>query len=172
LRSDGSYELKKALSPDIQTTRGFTLIEVLAVLAIMVIIAGIAVAAFLSSRGTAATRAAVTNVHGGLSRARQESVTSRQPTQFRYGTDGDGNGYYVIEPCGGGDLLDRQYLPEGTAFGGSGTVAFAVDGSCDPNIGNWSNRQTTIIVSGPGGSGLVSTTVVYQATGRLQGLPY
>jgi len=106
---------------------GFTMIELLAVLAIMAIVMGVTITSFLQMTRTSGMRAAVLNVKSALVMARQSAITRRVRAEFRYGNtktaDEQSRGYYVVAEKSGGDLVNTNYLAPGVMFGdGSGSL--------------------------------------------------
>jgi prepilin-type N-terminal cleavage/methylation domain-containing protein len=124
--------------------RGFTLLELLTVVAIMAVMMGLATAGFLSMRRGAGMRAALLSVKSSLVQARQFAITRRVRTHFRYGntlpdSELGERGYFVLSTNAvDGEIMNTSYLSPGVIFtdesGGDLTadknIVFKLDGSC------------------------------------------
>lgn len=121
--------------------RGFTLIEMLAVLGIVAAMLLISGLAFQNFGRAAGIRGAVLNIRSSLSLARQRAITERKHMAFRCDNQvnaGRKTGYYVITNSVGQAVTETNYLTEGTYFDPAGNdITFNYDGSCygSPNTG-------------------------------------
>ncbi len=147
--------------------RGFTLIEMLAVMAIMAILMAIAVAAYVDWGRGAAMRGAVLNVQCALINARQWTITYNARTTFTYGNtispaSGSQQGYYTLTNSVQGIIGSTNCLPEGVIFDGTvpDSVTFKLDGSCG-GIGT-----KKIVLKENRANGLTNIISVYMLTGR------
>lgn len=117
---------------------GFTLIEMLAVMAIMLILMTIAMVNFFEFGKRAAMRGAILDVKSSLVSARQWAITHRDRTTFCYGNiDGPpARGYILTTDSEGQYLGNTNYLPAGIVFTNSATntIIFKLDGSCAGSV--------------------------------------
>ena len=98
--------------------RGFTLLELITVMAIMMILMGMAMLAFVDWGRGAAMRSALMSVRTALSQARQHAVTYRVPTCILCTNSASPlRGYYLVTNRTDGIIGTTNYLPEGIAFG-------------------------------------------------------
>ena len=164
--------------------KGFTLIEILAVLAIMMLMMGMAMFAFVDFGAGAKMRASVLQFKGALSQARQNAITHRVRTYVLYGNYPT-RGWYVISNEVDGVMGVTNVIGEGVAFDhepgiDSWALEFKLDGSCDSDCDNdgasaddWDGNQRKIILyeharAAAGGGEYLSTTVqVFRLTGTV-----
>jgi len=165
----------------------FTLIELLAVVAIMAVIMLIAGAAFTSWGRNAGMRGSVLNLRSSLSLARQYAVTRRTRTVLVYsnivGELGLPRGCYWIA------TLDRDgtpleivantnYLAQGVWFTNDRPerIQFTFDGSGAGSgwvqMTGGIGKRIVLAEKGPTNSLICSTTVVYKLTGRVKTLKW
>jgi prepilin-type N-terminal cleavage/methylation domain-containing protein len=123
--------------------RGFTLIEVLSVMAIMTLLLAIALGSALGWGRSSGLRASVLNVKPSLALTRQLAVTHSVTTSFVFSNvvSPVACGYYVVTT---NDLTagfgETNYLPKGFVFDTStwSRVDFMADGACtnasDPTV--------------------------------------
>jgi prepilin-type N-terminal cleavage/methylation domain-containing protein len=157
---------------------GFTLIEMLAVIAIMGLMMAVTVGGFLHWGRNSAMRGAVMNVRAGLGMARQYAITHRAVTAFSFGNsrgemDVD-TGWYTITATNA-LIGTTNFLPKGIAFTNDpsqntmfdgGQISFNFDGSC---VGQAVSATTNIVIMNRHvGLNLTATTVVYKLTGRFK----
>jgi len=158
---------------------GFTMIELLAVMAIMGIMMGITVVAFMNFGRHAAMKGAVLNVRTSLSLARQYAITHRVKTKFEFGNTNNPmnvrTGWYSITATN--TVVDpTNFLTEGVAFtdgtndlpiGARPWIEFKLDGSCSGDV---APPTTNLFITEGHASGisLTSTTRVYKLTGRVK----
>jgi prepilin-type N-terminal cleavage/methylation domain-containing protein len=177
--------------PDRPTTRGFTLIELIAVMLIMSIAVGIAAVAWHSGHGGAAVNSAAMQVHATLRLARQYAITRRAEMAFvvvphgYFGDypdvaglhDGESRYYAVI------NLKDRAYVQAWKAL--PGNVVFDWVQTPDPartyNVFGLSAPKTVVGVPFPGTQNSAPGQLrdfrglVFRPNGQIrqpQGLPY
>jgi len=157
---------------------GFTLIEMLAVIAIMGLMMAVAVGGFLHWGRNSAMRGAVMNVRAGLGMARQYAITHRVVTDFSFGnskSEMDVNtGWYTIAATNA-LIGTTNFLPKGIAFTNDpseptmfdgGQLSFNFDGSC---VGEAVPATTNIVIANSHvGLNITATTVVYKLTGRFK----
>jgi len=115
--------------------QGFTLIELIAVIAIMALILGVAVTSMVGIRNGSEMRSAVTTVRSSLSLARQYSVLNREKVYFSILSEQ----VYVISNCvvgvTNGILGATNSLPPGIKFTTSPfLVTFNPNGGADSAI--------------------------------------
>jgi len=154
---------------------GFTLLELLAVLVIMCLMTGLAINSYIHFARGAGMRTSTWNVQATLAFARQEAITRRTRTRFIFGTNTEGEGWYVVvtnDPMGVafGDIIETNYLAKGVVWGQTGVVEFNINGSCNLAVGNWTGMQMPVNIYERDrvGNSLSSTTVVYGLTGRAK----
>jgi len=116
-------------------TRGFTLIEILAVLTIMMIMMGMGMFAFVEWGRGSALRSATSNVKAGISRARTHTITYREPTWLVCSNAMTPllRGCFYVENAADGVMGVTNYLPEGLAFteDTDSPLVFKLDGSLE-----------------------------------------
>ena len=83
---------------NVDSRAGFTLVELLAVMAIMVIITGIGIASYVNMTRGAAISGAVRHVRGGLTLARQTAIMNGQRAALI--VHGDGRSYAICQQAG------------------------------------------------------------------------
>lgn len=188
--------MKSDISMQPQRARGFTLLELLMVVAIMGIIMMMSVAAFIDIGRGAAMKATVLDLRASMSHARQYAVTRRAKTYFLYGNTGWNEritGYYFFatnrDSSGATNFSVvgiTNFTADGILFGTTNNltppIIFDTDGSCvDENDGIWGNsgnykRSIELFEAlrdgtrrPPTKGGLATTTEVYRLTGRIKG---
>lgn len=130
---------------------GFTLIEILVVIAIMIIMMGIAMFGFVDWGRGQGIRTSVLNFRNTFSHARQHAITHRVRTQLHYGNmpppgppPGPGTppwrGYYYVSTEDDGILGTTNVFPEGVIISNGAPIVvgpyvealveFKLDGSC------------------------------------------
>jgi len=119
-----------------RTRNGFTMIELLVVIGIMVLLMSIAVASYVGIRRGAEIRGAVMTLRTTLMLARQESVTKRRTVdvQFVKGASiADADRIIIMSRFFGQTLTNNNIaLPLGIQFDGAGnppTITFKPSGS-------------------------------------------
>jgi prepilin-type N-terminal cleavage/methylation domain-containing protein len=174
----------------VRSRRGFTLIEILVVLAIMMIMMGMAMFAFVDWGRGARLRTAVMNFRTAFGHTRQHTVTYRTRTTLWYGNaippgapggTPPNRGWYAISNATEGLMGTTNYLPEGVVFSNqtgitSWALKFRLDGSCDNDCdddtgtSDWSGNQRKIMLieAGRGTNSLVHTVQVFRLTGSIQ----
>lgn len=176
---------------DLSRESGFTLIEILMVLAIMMLLMGMAMFAFVDFGREAKMRTATLNFRSAFNGARQNAITHRQRTYLVYGNvPGMGSppgsppqrGYYYLTNAVDGVMGTTNYLTDGVVFTNSpdyGTplfgpwsVGFKLDGSAIdvPSTADWSGDQRKIVLyeSGRDANYIASTVQVFRLTGTIQ----
>jgi Tfp pilus assembly protein FimT len=83
-----------------ESNAGFTLLEMLSVLVIVIVIMSITVAAFIGAFRTTSVRAALTNIDVALAQARQQSLSLRTHTYLFFAPGGMSNMYYACAQQG------------------------------------------------------------------------
>ena len=179
--------------------RGFTLLELLTVVAIMSVVMVIGVAGFIDIGRGAGIKSTALNLRASVSHARQYAITKRTQTYFLYGNTNwaaGKSGYYLFATnrgtsgttnfsvvgitnyTAGGILFGTEDSPPSILPGAPAPIVFDTDGSCVKD-GSWPNGVTQIkrlIVLTEAKrdgvvrlGGLVTTTEVYRLTGRVKG---
>jgi prepilin-type N-terminal cleavage/methylation domain-containing protein len=171
--------------------KGFTLIEILVVLAIMMIMMGMAMFAFVDWGRGAKLRTAVTNFRTAFTHTRQHTVTHRRRTALLYGNAAPpgsppgtppNRGWYAIANPVDGLMGVTNYLPEGIIITNepgidSWALRFKLDGSCDSDCDDdgssgddWTGNQRKILLieGGRGTNALIYTVQVFRLTGTIQ----
>ena len=106
--------------------RGFTLIEVLIVIAVVAIFLGIAVPSFVTFIASQRVKTTSFDLYAALTFARSEAIKRRQTVTVApvSGTDW-ATGWTV---SAGGTTLRRQDAVSAVAFSGAGSVVYRLDG--------------------------------------------
>ena len=142
-----------------ETCRGFTLLELLVVLAVFSILAGIAASTLVNLRQNLILEEAAQAVNQAIQRARAESLISRNCTDFsqcwRFRISST-NGYVLEEYVGSWKIKETKAFPTMYAFtnGKAGdTVTFSTRGLANFNLNGsvagelrLSNGKTTLRV--------------------------
>jgi prepilin-type N-terminal cleavage/methylation domain-containing protein len=166
---------------------GFTLIEILAVLAIMLLVMGLSLFAFMDFGRGARIKGAVLEFRAALSQARQDAVTFRRRTTLSYGSR-NSRGYYVISNAVDGVVGVTNYFKEGLWLTNQlpsirvRAFQFKLDGSCELDLdrsgsmtGEWEApnffRHVLLFERDRGALGLSATVRVYQLTGSARKVP-
>jgi len=176
--------MKPILSTQPRAVRGFTLLELLVVVAIMGVIMAMSVTAFIDIGRGAGIKSTALNLRASLSHARQYAITKRTKTYFVYGNTNWADritGYYYFAKNGNADGATTNYsiigttnfTVDGIAFGTADSppkimplassqpaIVFDTDGSCvDLKDGAWSTagnctRSLVCVEAKRDGSGL------------------
>ena len=93
--------------------QGFTLLELLVVMAIMGILMGAAVASFYGMGQGARMQGAVRNVQSTLTLARQRAVLKSQPLDVVFDETDGVQSYFVTNAVEGYQMGERVYVPPG-----------------------------------------------------------
>jgi prepilin-type N-terminal cleavage/methylation domain-containing protein len=154
---------------DVAGQPGFTLVELLSVMAIMTIVLSIAVGAAMDwGRGTG-MRGAARNVKSSLDLARQWAMTRGVTTTFLCGNAvSAGRGYFLITNAFG-MFGNTNYVAQGVGFaaGATARIDFLPDGSCAGADAEWPNGCAALVLRelSRGEAGLSATVRVYRTTG-------
>jgi prepilin-type N-terminal cleavage/methylation domain-containing protein len=115
---------------------GFTLMELLAVMAIMAVIMGSGIGAYFSMGKTPRIQGAARNLRTAISLARQQAIVKNSPIEMRFYKTGDDRYYYLLTNAVEGFAIgQKQFLPVGTRIGAPGvpwTLRFSANGRLDP----------------------------------------
>jgi prepilin-type N-terminal cleavage/methylation domain-containing protein len=146
----------------------FTLIEMLAVVAIVAILIALTLGSYSSWGRSAGMRVAAANLRSSLNLARQWAVTHQVRTSFTCGNAGSPlRGFYVISDATWGDIGRTNYLAVGVVFpnGWTRTLQFRPDGSCEA----LNNAFDLVVVElGKETNGLSTRIRVIPATGMAE----
>jgi len=96
-----------------KTRSAFTLLELLAVIAIMAVMMGAAVASFQGIGRGARMRSSVNMVRTAVGLARQQAILKGQTLEMRFFEDNGLYGYYMTNTVENYQVGQRQYLPRG-----------------------------------------------------------
>ena len=147
--------------------QGFTLLEILAVLTIMMIMMGMAMFAFVEWGRGGALRSATNNVKAGIARARTHTITFREPSWIVCTNTSTGilRGYYFVANAADGLLGVTNFLPEGLAFttDTDSPLTFKLDGSLE---GGAATKYVEIYEPFRPAGGVINRIRVYPLTGR------
>jgi type II secretory pathway pseudopilin PulG len=159
---------------------GFTLIEILVVLAIMMMMMAMAMFAFVDFGRGAKMRAGALSFRSAFNGARQHAITHRTRTYLFYGnTPSPMRGYYVVSNAANGVMGSTNFMPVGVVFSNqteSWAFQFKLDGSCpydsddNPATTDWimNQRAVAIVEGGRGTNSLATSVQVFRLTGTIQ----
>lgn len=108
-------------------SRGFTLPELLAVVAILAVLAGVAAPSFSALMGTMRARATSTDLYASLSRARSEAV-KRNALVTLQPAGSWAAGWYIADPANAGTRLDDHPAVPNATITGPASVVFLPNG--------------------------------------------
>jgi prepilin-type N-terminal cleavage/methylation domain-containing protein len=148
---------------------GFTLIEMLAVLAIMGLMMGLTIGAFNHWGRGSRLRGSLLHLKSSMSMARQFAITRRVRTTFACGNTANGDrGYYSItRNDSGAQVGATNYLADGIVFSNQTySVEFRLDGSCETGTG--AAPMTMTIMERNQGAALIADIKLYPLTGRVK----
>ncbi len=145
---------------------GFTLIELMTVLLIMMILFGIAAAAFVSMNKGQGMSASTRRAKGGMTIARQTAITKRANTQIWFFNDMEKippAGCYVISNYNSGLPIigETNYLSAGITCSVPTNITFKTDGTC---LADASEKLLLQLV----GESRTNVLRVYQLTGIVR----
>lgn len=138
--------------------RGFTLTELLAVMAVLAILSAVAAPSFTAMMGTMRARATSTDLYASLSRARSEAI--KRNADVTLSPNGTwGGGWFILDPsdaAGQRKLDDHPAIPNATVTGPASVVYQAngrVRGGGEPSFdvaisGQSRHRCVSIDLSG------------------------
>lgn len=105
--------------------RGFTLTELLAVMAVLAILSAVAAPSFTAMMGTMRARATSTDLYASLSRARSEAIKRNADVTLQPNGGAWGGGWFILDPsdaAGQRKLDDHPAIPNATVTGPSSVV--------------------------------------------------
>jgi prepilin-type N-terminal cleavage/methylation domain-containing protein len=155
--------------------QGFSLVELLFVMAIVTVMLGLALSAASHwDRGTR-MRGAVMNMKSGLGKARQLAMTYNWRVVFSYGNTNALSqstcAYYVISSTVDGIIGNTNYFPAGVTNCRVGYIEFRSDGTCKEG-GDWpegsSTKDLVLSTLNHGTNMLTATIRVFRVTGFAQ----
>jgi len=149
---------------------GFTLIEMLAVLAIMIFMMGLAIGAFQNYGKHASITSSVLRMKSSLALARQLAITKRVRTTFVFANTPEERGYFYLttNAAATGMIGDTNLLNQGIFFDpatDTNPITFKLDGAC--TFGT-APRNIMLRERGGGTNRLSATMQVYPLTGRVK----
>lgn len=105
-------------------SRGFTLPELLAVLAVMSILSALAAPSFSALIGTMRARTTSSDLYASLSRARSEAIKRNAEVSLAPAASGHWqDGWQIADPADASHLLDAHLaVPNGTVTGPAGVT--------------------------------------------------
>ena len=109
---------------------GFTLLELLVVMVIIVIIGAISIPAFISISRGHGMRSTVSSVVNHVSLARQWAITHRKKIEFHY-SNSVSHSIFWIQDENGIQISRVITNTPGITFGDTGSVRFKTDGGVD-----------------------------------------
>jgi prepilin-type N-terminal cleavage/methylation domain-containing protein len=151
------------------TKGGFTLLELLAVMAIMAVIMGSAVVSFYGMGKGSRLRGATNTVRSAMSLARQQAILKGQTLEVQFFTTNNVSGYQVsgyrvwnvVEDY---ELGQTAYLPRGVTLSPANkTIEFLPTGSS--NSGG--TASSTIVLGQTDGPG-TATMKIFHMTGLMK----
>lgn len=112
-----------------RTAFGFTLIELMIVVSIIAILAGLAAPSFSSLIAGQRARAAATNLNSALLKARSEAIKRNTNVTLSPNTAGDWqSGWQILDPADAARRLEQQAAFTGVAITGPADVTFQNSG--------------------------------------------
>ena len=120
---------------DTERTAGFTLVEILVVLAIMGAVTGAAVLALGAADRTATAESEANRLANQLTLAADEVLVTSRPLQLVWDEDGYSffaSGAEAWEPYAGGSLAGRHELLGGAKLAGAPSPLLIIDGGTGP----------------------------------------
>jgi prepilin-type N-terminal cleavage/methylation domain-containing protein len=171
--------------------QGFTLIEILMVLAIMMLLMGMALFAFVDLGRGSKMRASTLVFRSAFNQTRQHTVTHRVRTYMVYGNvpaplaapgSPPQRSYYYLSNAVDGVMGTTNFFAEGVvlsnspAYGtpvfGPWSIGFRLDGSAIDvaSTADWTGDQRTIVLyeAGRAANFISSTVQVFRLTGTIQ----
>lgn len=163
-------------------TAAFTLIELLAVMAIMGLLLGISVMAFKDMGRGAGMRGASIQFKSNLSLARQQAITKRTPIRVIFANTNDVTGWrgmFYLADTSDNLIGSVNYFSRSiqffelkndiiTVLASEEHVEFRADGSCDVDKKDSGQPRRTIFVGETGGRGMTNQFRIYEKTGRVK----
>lgn len=108
--------------------RGFTLPELMTVLAVMAILGAMAAPAYADWVATMRGRSAGTDLYTALNRARSEAIKRNAEVTLAPGEDGWQAGWNIADPGEAGRLLDDHPAVPGAVIDGPASVVYLPNG--------------------------------------------
>jgi type IV fimbrial biogenesis protein FimT len=142
--------------------RGFTLLEMMVVLVIAVILAGIAGPSFTRMIAAQRVRSAGTDVYAALLKARSEAIKRNASVTLAPKAGGWQNGWQIINPALASNILEDHGAVSGIAISGPASVVYRPSGRLQ------AGSAAAVVVSA--GSG--ATAVYHCVSVELSGQPY
>ena len=147
-------------------SRGFTLLELLTVMAIMGIIMASGAAAFFGLGKGSRMRGAVNNLRSAIALARQQAVLKGQPLilRFEHATVSDQDYYFVTNAVEGYAVGEKRFVPNGVEIESPG-VPFEI--TFEPRGGTAGGASPTIRIQDQAGTERWELTI-YGLTGLVR----
>lgn len=131
--------------------RGFTLLELLVVIAVLAIVTVVGVPAFSSTLDRSALAASTNRVIGGLYQARSEAMRLQQDVALRY--DSDARRYRLVDPSDDSVLEELETLASRVVVDSPAELLFNAEGVVPAGLERIrleSGQQRLICVFGTG----------------------
>jgi prepilin-type N-terminal cleavage/methylation domain-containing protein len=146
-------------------TRGFTFVEILVVLAVLLIIATFSIIAFRSLYEGSGERTAVVEITDALREARNNSISSKNDTVYGVRIASTSVTRFVGNTYSAGNASNTLYMFEAGAMA-TGTLVNAGTDIVFARLTGMPNVTGTVLVVGNDGTS--TTTISIEATGLIQ----
>jgi type IV fimbrial biogenesis protein FimT len=146
----------------LRPARGFTLLEMMVVLVIAVILAGMAGPSFTQMIAAQRVRSAGTDIYAALVKARSEAIKRNANVTLTPKAGGWQNGWQIVNPAFASNILEDHGAVSGIAISGPASVVYRPSGRL------LAGSAAAMVVSA--GSG--ASAVYHCVSVELSGQPY
>ena len=149
-------------SPGNRRRHGFTLVELMVVVAIAAILAGVAAPSFSKAIASQRAKSAGTDVYLALLKARSEAIKRNAAVTLAPKTGGWQNGWQIVNPVDATDILEDHGVAAGATITGPTSVVYRPSGRL------LAGSAASVVVTVGSGSNATSQCVAVE----LNGQPY